>query len=79
MERMIRRLLNGHLMRRLRVAERRAIDLERQAEASAAKLELLECHVALLEDVIARERARVLAETQIHAMHQVAAERGAVR
>jgi hypothetical protein len=79
MERMIRRLVNGHLKRRLRVAERRAIDLERQAEADAAKLDVLSGHVALLEDVIARERARVLAETQIHAMHQVAAEKGAVR
>jgi hypothetical protein len=79
MERMIRRLLNGHLMRRLRVAEARATVLERKATADAAKLELLECHVSLLEDVIARERARVLAETQIHALAQASAERGAVR
>jgi hypothetical protein len=77
MRRLFRRLVNARLMRRLRLADARAAALERQAAADAARIDVLTGHVRLLEEVVARERQRVSAETQLLAQTEANARKAA--
>jgi hypothetical protein len=77
MKRFLRRLVNARLMRRLRLADAKAAALERQVSLLEAKADVLTGHVALLESVIARELARVSAETQLLAQTEANARKAA--